>query len=41
MNFDQDNDTLELHAEMEENNSIRDHNTPTNGTPQIMQREVI
>ena len=38
MNFDQDADTLELHAEnMEENNSIRENVTPT----QIMEREVI
>ena len=42
MNFDQDNDALELHAEMEENNSIREHGTPTHGTPtHIMEREVI
>ena len=41
MNFDQNNDALELHAEMEENNSIREHGTPNYGTPQIMEREVI
>ena len=38
MNFDQDTDALEFHAEnMEENNSIRENVTPT----QIMEREVI
>ena len=38
MNFDQDTDALEFHAEnMEENNSIRENVTPT----QIMEREII